>query len=251
MHRLILFGGTTEGRALCAFCVAEHIPALYCVATADGADAAAGLTGIEVRVGRLDADGMAALFAQEAPEIVVDATHPYAVEASRNIVLACQQIGIRLIRVARESADEPGGCVYVDGADALLAFLADAPGNVFATTGASSAAVLARLPDFQNRVFLRILPSLDSLKTCLDAGFHPNRLICMQGPFSTALNRAMFEAVDARILVTKESGAAGGFPEKLAAALVLGMTVVVLTKPAETGGVTLAVACDLVKELTK
>jgi precorrin-6x reductase len=53
----------------------------------------------------------------------------------------------------------------------------------------------------------------------------------MQGPFSETLNRAMFEAADARILVTKDSGREGGFPEKVRAAKALGMKVAVLERP--------------------
>ena len=49
----------------------------------------------------------------------------------------------------------------------------------------------------------------------------------------------MFRAAEADILITKESGVAGGFLEKLAAARACGMTVAVLERPDEEAGLTL------------
>ena len=43
----------------------------------------------------------------------------------------------------------------------------------------------------------------------------------------------MFKACGADILLTKDTGSAGGFPEKLAAAKALGMQVLVIRRPAE------------------
>ena len=86
------------------------------------------------------------------------------------------------------------------------------------------------------------------MRTCLDLGYRPERLICMQGPFSEGLNRAMFKAANAGILVTKNSGAAGGFPEKARAAESLGMVTAVLAKPYESGGVSLEYALQIIME---
>ena len=92
----------------------------------------------------------------------------------------------------------------------------------------------------KKRIWLRILPTEQSLKDCLAAGFPPAHIICMQGPFTQELNAAMFRATKADILLTKESGAAGGFPEKLAAARACGMTAAVLARPRDRAGLTLA-----------
>ncbi len=224
MFEAVIFGGTTEGRRLCETASA---PVLYCVATPDGARAVENLPNVRVRVGRLDADEMAALLCREKPAQAVDATHPYAVQASRNIALACKQTNVPLKRVARESSPTPD-CRYFPDISMLLAWLEETPGNIFATTGSSAAEALVR---FKERVWLRVLPNTDSLRACLSPGYRPDRIICMQGPFSEELNRAMFKAAGARILVTKDSGAAGGFPEKIRAAKSLDMLVAVLERP--------------------
>lgn len=248
MHSVVVFGGTTEGRKLCEACASAAIPIVYCVATADGARAVAALPYVEVRVGRLEAGEMVALLELQKPALVVDATHPYALEVSRNIEVACRDAGISMLRVTRDNIEEQD-CVYFHSMDDMLAWIAQEQGNVFVTMGSSVARAFTRLPDYQNRVWMRILPSMDSLRICLDLGYPPERLICMQGPFSETLNRAMLQAANAGILVTKASGAAGGFPEKVRAAQSLGIITAVWTKPKEPGGVSLEEACKRMMEL--
>lgn len=69
----------------------------------------------------------------------------------------------------------------------------------------------------------------------------------MQGPFSEELNLAMLRQIRARWLVTKASGAAGGFQEKLAAARRAGARVVVIRRPREETGLSLR---ELAEKLT-
>ena len=238
MSKVMIFGGTTEGRNLCEFCAGIRLPIVYCVATQDGAHPVEALLNVDIRVGRLEAAQMVALFQQKELLLVVDATHPYAENVSGNIVAACRQTNVPLLRIMRESRMEKG-CSYFKTMDDLVAWVAKEPGNIFVTTGFSAAAAFCSIADYRNRVWMRILPSVDSLQTCLDFGYRPDRLICMQGPFSESMNYEMFRATAARILVTKESGAAGGFPEKIRAAQRLGMTTAVLSKPREPEGVSL------------
>jgi len=246
--KAVVFGGTTEGRKLCEVCATNAITVIYCVAGADGARQIEGLRNVSVRAGRMCADDMTTLLTQHKPSLVIDATHPYAEEASRNIVVACRDANIRLLRVVRESIEEHDCASFTDISD-LLVWLEREPGNIIVTTGSSLAGEFTKLPDFQNRLWMRILPSIESLNACLEAGYRPDRLICMQGPFSEELNRAMFRDMDARILVTKNSGAEGGFPEKIHAAHSLGMLTAVLSKPVEADGVTLEEACMQIRNL--
>ncbi len=58
----------------------------------------------------------------------------------------------------------------------------------------------------------------------------------MQGPFSEELNTAMLRQFECRYLVTKETGKAGGFEEKLRAAKKAGAKVVLIGRPAEQPG---------------
>lgn len=247
MIKAVIFGGTTEGRRLCAFCSEHAVPALYCVATADGARPVEGMPHVDVRTGRLDLTQMTALLRRHSSALVLDATHPYAEQASRTIKAACRSIPVPLLRVTREGVREEG-CVTFSRIDDLLARLEREPGNIFVSTGSSLAEAFASLPDYQSRVWMRILPNRDSLDRCLKLGYRPDRLICMQGPFSEELNYAMFQTAEASILVTKNSGAAGGFPAKIRAARRLGMFTAVLARPEEAGGISWEEGCRRMME---
>ena len=238
MAEIILFGGTSEGRELAALLGARNISALVCVATEYGESLLDADGSIEVHTGRLDESTMAGLIREHGPRLVLDATHPYADAVSRNIRAACERATTAYLRVRRESAKEDGFLSF-PSMDALIQWLNTTEGVIFSGLGAKEARALTAVTGFEHRVWLRILPFIEGLNACLGAGFPAKHIICMQGPFSEELNAAMFRAAGAEILITKESGAAGGFLEKLAAARACDMVVAVLKRPDEEAGLTL------------
>ena len=60
-------------------------------------------------------------------------------------------------------------------------------------------------------------------------------LVAAVGPFSEALNVAMFEEYQADYVVMKDSGTTGGTPEKLSACARLGISPIVLVRAKEEG----------------
>ena len=81
----------------------------------------------------------------------------------------------------------------------------------------------------------RVLPLRDSLDNALTLGYKPGQIICMQGPFSRELNVAMFKQCGAKYVVSKDSGQAGGFEDKLAAAAEVGAQLILIDRQPETG----------------
>jgi precorrin-6x reductase len=235
LAEVVVFGGTSEGRAIANALREKDIPALVCVATQYGQSLAGAGGSVAVHTGRLDARAMAEMMRTRGARLVIDATHPHAREVSGNIRAACADMGLRHVRVERERASDCGDHAF-SSMDALIEWLNAADGMIFSTLGANQAHQLTAVAGFDRRVWLRILPFAEGLNACLHAGFPAARIICMQGPFSEELNAAMFRAAGADILVTKESGAAGGYDEKLRAARACGMTVAVLTRPDEGAG---------------
>ncbi len=239
MVDILLFGGTTEGRVLAEALKKKNVPAMVCVATEYGESLLEAGGSLTVHAERLDEAAMAALMERERPRLVLDATHPYADDVSRSIQNACAAAGREYRRVRRESQMEEG-CLSFPDMEALIAWLSGREGVIFSSLGSKEARALAGIPGSAERVWLRILPSMKGLEDCLAAGFPARHIICMQGPFSRELNEAMFRAAGADVLVTKESGRAGGFPEKLAAARNCGMTTAVLARPRDAEGETAA-----------
>jgi precorrin-6x reductase len=230
---IIIFGGTTEGRLIGEWCSSHGIPALYHAASEAGA---LSFDNIKTNIGRMDCETMINFFLDTKPRLVIDATHPYAVLASANIKEACVRTNIKFLRVERERGDINNCFCFSNGAS-LIKRLNDMHGAIFAATGAKDAALFTGIDNFKQRVYLRLLPGIEGLAKCLELGYRAENLILMYGPFSKELNRAMFSATGASILVTKESGAAGGFTEKIEAARELGMRVAVIERPKESGGI--------------
>lgn len=231
MCKVLIFGGTTEGRELAEYCAAMGISALSSVTAEYGAKLLP--EGACVTVGRLDSHGMAALIGQKF-SFVIDATHPYAVEASANIKAACEQVGVKYHRVVREE-NIPEYGEEVGNTDELVERLNLLPGTILSTLGSKEAAALTRVSDYSERVWLRILPNLENIETCVSLGFDREKIIAEKGPFTLEQNIGHIKKSGAAVLVTKNSGTAGGYPEKSAAARECGITLITIGRPRENG----------------
>ena len=141
--RLIVFGGTTEGRLLSCEMARLGAAVTVCVATEYGKEEQGEQPGVEVRAGRLDGEQMRAAVA--GADLCVDATHPYAAEASRNIRSACEQAGVRRLRLLREQSQLPAGAAVFPTAGDAAAWLKDTKGNILLATGAKELGVFADL----------------------------------------------------------------------------------------------------------
>ena len=228
---VVVFSGTTEGRSFSRALAALGAAVTVCVATELGAEEQGCADGITVRAGRLDADGMAALLRGAA--LCVDATHPYAAEATRNIRAAAAAAGVEYHRLLRPASPLPAGSVVLADAVRAAAYLADSPGRVLLATGAKELPAYAALDP--ERLYPRVLPTLAGIAACEAAGIPHRNIIAMQGPFTLELNLALMQQFHIRYLVTKDGGSAGGFAEKAQAAAQSGAVLVVLRRPEECG----------------
>lgn len=231
MH-LVIFAGTSEGRTLCTQLSQAGVPATVCVATEYGKEVLPQLTGITVHTGRMTAEQMAE-FLRET-RIVVDATHPYAVEVSKNIRQACETADCRYIRLLRPKT-QAEHVVHVASAAQAAEYLAHTEGNVLLTVGSKELHCFTSVPDYTERLWPRVLPAAVSMEICQKLGFPAAHTILMQGPFSEEFNTALLHTCEAKWLVTKDTGVAGGLPEKLAAAKRCGCQVVLIDRPQEDG----------------
>lgn len=243
--KLTIFSGTSEGHALCRFVSACGGSADVYVATDYGAAVMEPLSGITVHEGRLDADAMTAVL--DADTLLVDATHPYAAQASENLRAACEQTGAQYERLLRP-AQAAEGVVTVPDTAAAVRWLNAHPGRALLTTGSKELAAFTAVEGWQERLVARVLPSVSVLEQCASLGFAGAQIIAMQGPFSHEMNTALLRQTRADILVTKDTGAAGGFAEKLSAAREVGATVLVIARPRHEEGKTLEEMQDFLAE---
>lgn len=236
--RIVIFAGTTEGRLLAERLAASGVEVTACVATEYGEKLIPEQPCLQVHSGRMDAEKMTDFLQQKMPYLVVDATHPYAQVVSETVKKVCEELHMEYVRLLRPAgaalpADER--IHFVQNAKAAAELAEQMSGNIFLTTGSKELAVFIQIISDFSRLYARVLSTEETFEICKELGFEGKQLICMQGPFSEDLNRAMYAHVDAKILVTKESGDVGGFSDKMQAALALGMQCIVIQRPKEQG----------------
>ena len=235
--QVIIFAGTTEGRTISEYLASYKVPVTACVATEYGETLLTENEYLKVHAGRMDQEEIAAFIREKGAELVIDATHPYAAVVSENVAAACEREQVDYVRLIRgSSAESVDQAVLVGSVDEAVEYLKKTEGNILATTGSKELFKYTQIPGFEKRVFARVLSTGEVAAACEKLGFVGKNLICMQGPFSEALNIAMLHQFDCKYLVTKETGKAGGFEEKLHAAKAAGATLVLVGRPPEQKG---------------
>ncbi len=247
MYNVCVFAGTTEGRELVGLLSGrENVRLTACVATDYGETMLSPADNLTVLSGRMDGDGMTELMRGRAFDLVIDATHPYAAAATENIASACERAGCEYLRVLRDSSEQGRGAVYVPDIPSAVAYLDKTEGAILLTTGSKALSSFTPLQNFAERVWARVLPMDSSLAACREAGLPPAHIIAMQGPFSEEMNIAVLRSVNAAFLVTKDTGGAGGFDEKISAASAAGARAVVIGRPPQKEGLELSDAVALI-----
>lgn len=235
--KVVIFGGTSEGRMLSECLCRNKIAHTLCVATDYGEEVLEHSEYAHVLQGRLDTEQMTDLIRREQCRIVVDATHPYAVEVSKNIRKACERTKMKYLRFLRdkESVIDVRSDVLVSSATEAAAYLDGQEGAIFLTTGSKELPAFTAGVHKTERLFVRVLPSAAVVASCRELGLEGKQICAMQGPFSEEMNRALLQQTKAAWLVTKDTGITGGFPEKVRAARSLGVRLVIIRRPEESG----------------
>ena len=248
MRKICIFAGTTEGRKLIELLQGRGVQIAACAATEYGGDLVKGLEAVSVHIGRMNAEEMVDFFAAGQFELVVDATHPYADLATENIRSACEQTNTEYFRLQRESGAENADGVWVSDVSACVEYLKNTKGNVFLTTGSKDLPLFCEDEALRERIYARVLPMQSSLDICAECGIARERIIAMQGPFDEELNAAMFRTANAKYIVTKDTGSAGGYADKIRAAQKIGAQAVIIGRPQQVEGREFEELAELLEE---
>lgn len=231
---ILVLAGTSDAREL-AVRIKESGYELLSTVVTDSAAKSMEEAGLPVQVGRLTAQDLVSLIAEKGVRCVVDATHPFAEEASKNAMAASQEAGVPYIRYERESLSAPGSekLIVVEDYVQAAELAADKKGVIMLTTGSKTLKIftdrLLGLPD--TTLVARMLPRLDNMQKCEELGLEQKNIVAMQGPFSKDLNKALYDHYKVTLMITKESGKVGAFDEKVEAALEMGIETIVIGRP--------------------
>lgn len=229
-----IIAGTSEGRQLTEQLSGYDAFIYVSLATEYGKWFIEKKDNIDINSERLNQDEMGAFIQAKSIDCVIDTSHPYAQEVTRNISEACRITQTSYLRLQRPLSEQQE-LIYVEDSKHAAKVLEEMSGKVFLACGSKEVESFISIPNYADRCFLRVLPIPEILQKCLDLGFRSPNIIGMQGPFSKELNMEMLKSSGAQILVTKDSGDAGGFGDKIDAALELGVTVIVIGRPVEEG----------------
>ncbi len=246
---ILVMAGTSEGREVYSFCRQRGYSVLATVATPYGEGVLSGAAGGrageeqgEVVCARLNAEDMAELILARGVAAVVDATHPYAAAASAAARHACRKTGAVYIRYHRPPADLPSSplvhwCPDYARAAEMACAMSKCGETIFLTTGSNTVGIFAaEAQKAGRRVVARVLPVPEAVEACLAAGLSPKDIVAVWGPVGYGFNRELFLHYKASVVVTKDSGPAGGTAEKVRAALDLSIPVVVVARPPDETG---------------
>ena len=170
-------------------------------------------------------DGLENFLREEEISHVIDATHPFAEQISRNAVHACRSSQLPLIRLERPSWEPESGDNWVLKPDLKSAaeWLIDHPQRVLLTTGHRDLNVFR---DAHASFFLiRTIEPVSFLE-----GFPNAENLIARGPFSKDEEIALMRSWKISLLLCKNSGGEASFA-KLLAARELSIPVLMMKRP--------------------
>ena len=245
---ILLLGGTSETAPLANALARAGYRVL--VSTATEIELLVGShVRIEHRRGRLDAQQMASLIRERGVQAIVDATHPFASVVRATASQVAEEMGMPYLSYLRPGCVGEGEGIFFATNHEEAARMACEPGlPILLTIGSRNVlpyAVEARRTGVH--LVARVLDHADSHQACREAGIPADCILTGRGPFSVEENRRVIQKYHIGVLVTKDSGAVGGVPEKLEAAHMEGCRVIVIGRSGADDG--FRSVPDLVQEL--
>lgn len=183
---------------------------------------------VGVQSGRLSPEDMNSFVDENKFTAIIDASHPFAKDVSSNAILVSESTNIPYLRFERDSL-KINAAKYFSSYNSVIEYLKSRIGNIMLTIGSKNAGKFANIG--LERTFVRVLSTTSSVEECLHAGFKPDNIFAMKGLFSVNFNAALFEELNIKYVVTKESGTQGGLKQKAEAAEKVGAELLVLERP--------------------
>lgn len=232
-RRLWLIGGTQESAQLAQALIRVRLPCVVTVTTEQAQRLYPTEPDLRVVVARFNAQTLPRFLEQESIAAILDASHPFAAEISRLAIAIAPQYHLPYLRFERPApVIAPGPTeTWVESFEQLLAGNILEGERVLLTVGYRPLPLFA---PWQERaaLFARILPSVVALQAALEAGFSPDRLVALRPPVPLGLERALWQHWQISQIVTKASGQPGGEETKRQLAAELGVSLIVIARPA-------------------
>jgi len=226
---ILVLAGTIDGRQIAETLTNNEFE---CIVSVFGENAVSLIDGQNVVSGGMNYNEMLTFFDENEITTVVDATHPFAIEVSKNAILACKDANVNYIRFERDSVSyNYSKIILFNSHQEVIDKLNKTNENIFLTIGTKTLDLYAKEINNIARLTVRILSDTKSVEKCINMGLNPKQIIAVCGTFSVQFNYQMFFEFGANVIVTKESGTAGGVLEKIEAAKMLDIPIYIVKRP--------------------
>jgi precorrin-6A/cobalt-precorrin-6A reductase len=224
MKRLLILGGTGEAVRLAAQMV--NIPGLETITSLAGRTNEPGAIASPIRVGGFGGEtGLTEYLQTMAIDLLIDATHPFAAQISRNAAQAATTVGIPALMLVRPAWERSSldNWIEVKSIEQAVKAIPATAERIFLTIGRQQLAPFATLTDRWC-----LMRSIDP--PVADVPLPPGKMLLDRGPFSLAQELQLLKDEQIDVIVSKNSGGAATYA-KIMAARELGLPVVMVQRP--------------------
>lgn len=258
---ILVFGGTTEANNLTDALLRKGHSVTVSCATRFGQEKVPSPRrgekqsegGLKVVTGQLNTKDIINLLTENNYKAVIDATHPFAVSISQNTKQACEKTTTPYFRLERQNTQiiTNGLVIKVKSFEEAAKKALKLGKRIFLTIGANNIKVFSKqAQNTDSAIIARVLNQQESVKKCQQAGVEKEFIIAENGLFSTAQNIEHFLKYEAEVVVSKDSGIAGGLTEKVKACAQLDIPLILIQRPQRDEDAYYDID-DLVKQVSK
>ena len=222
---ILIFGGTTEGKAAVETLDGAGQPYYY--STRGTAQQVECKHGVRIS-GVMEQQQMVEFCRGHEVRLLVDAAHPFAEQLHRNIAGAAEILNIPVIRYERVYPLRDPGFIWCDTYDDAVGWMEkQGVRNLLALSGVQT---IPKLQAYWMKYpcWFRVLNRAESTESALRYGFPKERLLYFD---EKADEETLFARLLPDAILTKESGESGYFEEKVGAACKLNIPVIVIKRP--------------------
>ena len=222
--RVLILGGSSEASALAGLLASN--PAFEITLSLAGRTANPRPQPVPTRSGGFGGSaGLARFLEENGIDAILDATHPFASQMSRNAIEAAEATGTPLLAVERPTWRPTSQDNWTEVTDtaAAVAALGDASRTVFCGIGRLALGELAKAP--QHRYVIRLIDAPEQ-----PLGLPRVTVIQATGPFTSEGDMALFRDHGVEVILAKNSGGSATI-SKIEAARTLGLPVIMVSRP--------------------
>jgi precorrin-6A/cobalt-precorrin-6A reductase len=230
---LWVIGGTSDSATLVKLLCDQSCFCLVTVTTISAIALYAPSDYLQVKVASMNLEQMHLFCLQSEFTHIIDCSHPFAVEVSRNAIATANQLNLPYLRYERPTVNHNSASshlIHIPSFDDLFNSNYLTGKRILLTIG------IRYLPLFKPwqkdcTLFVRILPNPEALKIAAESGFTSDRIIALRPPISEALEKALWQHWQLNLVITKASGKAGGEDIKFQVAEKLKIPLIIIDRP--------------------